>query len=175
MAKSASPIPKGYHSITSALTCRDAAKAIDFYKKAFGAEEVMRSNSPDGKVSHAELKIGDSIIFVNDEFPGMNLFSFDLGHSRLWRFPLHARCRRGFRSCRGGRSARGDADGRYVLGRSLRQDNRSVRASVEPRNARRGSNAGRDGQARRGVLLEVCGAKVLATIASTALCQPDNS
>jgi len=73
MAKAASPIPKGYHSITSTLTCSDAAEAIDFYKKAFGAEEVMRSNSPDGKVSHAELKIGDSIIFVNDEFPGMNL------------------------------------------------------------------------------------------------------
>lgn len=73
MAKAASPIPKGYHSITSVLTCRDAAKAIDFYKKAFGAEEVMRSTSPDGKVSHAELKIGNSLIFVNDEFPGMNL------------------------------------------------------------------------------------------------------
>ncbi|MGA8145936.1 MAG: VOC family protein [Candidatus Acidiferrales bacterium] len=71
MAKAASPIPKGYHSITSSLTCRDAAKAIDFYKKAFGAEEVMRSNSPDGRVSHAELKIGDSVVFVNDVFGGM--------------------------------------------------------------------------------------------------------
>ena len=71
MAKAASPIPHGYHSIISSLTCRDAAKAIDFYKKVFGAQETMRSNSPDGKVSHAELKIGDSMIFVNDVFPGM--------------------------------------------------------------------------------------------------------
>jgi PhnB protein len=71
MAKAASPIPHGYHSITSSLTCLDAAKAIDFYKKVFGAVETMRSNSPDGKVSHAELKIGDSVIFVNDVFPGM--------------------------------------------------------------------------------------------------------
>jgi PhnB protein len=71
MANATSPIPKGYHSVTPSLTCRDAAKAIDFYKKAFGAEEIMRSNSPDGKVSHAEIKIGDSILFINDEFPGM--------------------------------------------------------------------------------------------------------
>ena len=73
MAKAASPIPKGYHSIISSLVCRDAAKAIDFYKHAFGAQEVMRSTSPGGKVSHSELKIGDSVIFVNDEFPGMNV------------------------------------------------------------------------------------------------------
>jgi PhnB protein len=71
MAKAASPIPHGYHSITSSLTCPDAAKAIEFYKHAFGAVETMRSNSPDGKISHSELKIGDSTIFVNDVFPGM--------------------------------------------------------------------------------------------------------
>jgi PhnB protein len=72
MAKAANPIPQGYHSITSSLTCRDAAKAIDFYKKVFGAQEINRMMSPDGKsVSHAEIKIGDSVLFVNDEFPGM--------------------------------------------------------------------------------------------------------
>jgi PhnB protein len=70
MAKATNPIPKGYHTITPSLTCRDAAKAIDFYKKAFGAQELMRMPSPDGKISHAEIKIGDSVVFINDEFPG---------------------------------------------------------------------------------------------------------
>jgi PhnB protein len=66
------PIPEGSHSITPGLTCRGAAQAIDFYKKAFGATEVMRMPSPDGKIMHAELKIGDSILFLSDEFPGMS-------------------------------------------------------------------------------------------------------
>src|SRR6202043_628374 len=70
MAKATNPIPKGYHTITPSLTCRDAAKAIDFYKKAFGAQELMRMPSPDGKISHAEIKIGDSVVFISDEFPG---------------------------------------------------------------------------------------------------------
>ena len=65
------PIPEGYHSITPQITCRDAARAIDFYKEVFGATEVARSASPDGKIMHAELKIGDSRIMLNDEFPGM--------------------------------------------------------------------------------------------------------
>jgi PhnB protein len=73
MTKATNPIPKGYHTITPSVTCRDAAKAIDFYKKAFGAQELMRMPSPDGtKVSHAEIKIGDSVVFVSDEFPGMS-------------------------------------------------------------------------------------------------------
>jgi PhnB protein len=70
MAKATNPIPKGYHTITPSLTCRDAAKAIDFYKKAFGAQELMRMPSPDGKIGHAEIKIGDSVVFISDEFPG---------------------------------------------------------------------------------------------------------
>jgi PhnB protein len=66
------PIPEGYHSVTPSITCRDAAAAIEFYKRAFDARETVRMASPDGKVSHAEIKIGDSIIFVADEFPGMS-------------------------------------------------------------------------------------------------------
>jgi PhnB protein len=54
------------------LTCKNTAKAIDFYKSAFGATEVMRMAGPDGKIGHAELKIGDSHIFLSDEIPGMN-------------------------------------------------------------------------------------------------------
>src|SRR5882762_1265769 len=64
-------IPEGYHSISPSLTCKNAARAIEFYKSVFGATEVMRMPGPEGKIMHAELKIGDSIIFVNDEFPGM--------------------------------------------------------------------------------------------------------
>ena len=67
------PIPEGYHSITPQLTCRDAAKAIEFYKKAFGAKELMRMPGPGGKVMHAELEIGNSRFFVNDEMPGMSV------------------------------------------------------------------------------------------------------
>ena len=71
MPNPAKPIPEGYHSITPGLVCRDASRAIEFYKAAFGAQEIMRMPSPDGKVMHAELRIGDSVLFVNDEYPGM--------------------------------------------------------------------------------------------------------
>jgi PhnB protein len=72
MAKLVNAIPEGYHSITPSLTCRSAAQAIEFYKKAFGAQELRRMASPDGKVSHAELKIGDSVLMLNDEFTSMS-------------------------------------------------------------------------------------------------------
>jgi PhnB protein len=69
MPNSPKPIPQGFHTVTPALVVRDAAKAIDFYKKALGAQERMRMASPDGKILHAELQIGDSIIFLSDEMP----------------------------------------------------------------------------------------------------------
>jgi PhnB protein len=65
------PIPDGYHSVTPYLIVKDAAGAIEFYKKAFGAKELMRLNGPDGKVGHAELKIGSSPIMIADEAPQM--------------------------------------------------------------------------------------------------------
>lgn len=64
-------IPKGYNSITPYLVVKDAARAIDFYKKVFEASEVMRMNGPDGKVMHAELQIGDSRFMLADENPQM--------------------------------------------------------------------------------------------------------
>jgi PhnB protein len=67
MAHQVKAIPEGYHTISPALTCKDAARAIDFYKKAFNAQEIARMPSPDGRIAHAELRIGDSIIFLNDE------------------------------------------------------------------------------------------------------------
>ncbi len=71
MAKAKHAVPEGYHTITPQLTLDDAAKAIDWYKKALSAEQVGGvAVSPDGKVMHAELKIGDSRIMLNDAFMG---------------------------------------------------------------------------------------------------------
>src|SRR5262245_34619398 len=67
----AKPIPDGYHTATPYLVLQNAAGAIEFYKKAFGATELMRLASPDGKIGHAEIKIGDSPIMLADEFPDM--------------------------------------------------------------------------------------------------------
>ncbi len=64
------PIPEGYHTLTPFLTVRDAERAIEFYKKAFGAKERGGvAKGPDGKVMHAEIQIGDYIIMLSDEFP----------------------------------------------------------------------------------------------------------
>jgi len=65
-------IPQGFHSVTPGLTCRNAAQAIELYKTAFGALERSRMASPDGKIMHAEIQIGDSMIFLADEYPGMS-------------------------------------------------------------------------------------------------------
>lgn len=70
MAGKTQAIPKGYHTVTPSLMVQDAAKAIEWYKKAFGAQELSRFAGPDGKLMHAEIKIGDSIIMLGDEMPG---------------------------------------------------------------------------------------------------------
>jgi PhnB protein len=67
------PIPEGYHSLTPYLAVEDASKAIDFYKAAFGAEEMLRMPGPDGKIAHAELQIGDSKLMLSDPFPQSNV------------------------------------------------------------------------------------------------------
>ncbi len=64
-------IPQGYHTVTPHLVVRGAERAIEFYKKAFGAEEIRRSPGPGGLLTHAEVKIGDSLVMLCDEFPGM--------------------------------------------------------------------------------------------------------
>jgi PhnB protein len=63
--------PDGYHSVTPYLVVKDAAHAIEFYKKVFGAQELFRLGGPDGKVGHAELRIGDSVLMLADEAPQM--------------------------------------------------------------------------------------------------------
>lgn len=69
MAESVQPIPAGYHTLTPYLIIREAARALDFYKQAFGADECCRLSAPDGKVGHAEMRIGDSIFMLADESP----------------------------------------------------------------------------------------------------------
>jgi uncharacterized glyoxalase superfamily protein PhnB len=71
MSKQAKPVPEGFHTLTPHLIVRNASAAIEFYKKAFGAEEVYRMPGPDGTtIMHAELQIGDSRLMICDEFPG---------------------------------------------------------------------------------------------------------
>ncbi len=70
MARTAKPIPEGYHTITPYLVTRDASTAIEFYKRAFGAKERSRSLGPDGKsIINAQLQIGDSVLMLMDEAP----------------------------------------------------------------------------------------------------------
>jgi PhnB protein len=65
------PIPDGYHTVTPYLIVRGAARALEFYKKAFGATELFRFPGPEGVIMHAEMKVGDSPIMLADEMPGM--------------------------------------------------------------------------------------------------------
>ena len=67
----AKPIPDGFGTLTPHITVKGARKAIEFYKKAFGAEELVNHAMPDGTVMHASLRIGDSMLMLNDEFPQM--------------------------------------------------------------------------------------------------------
>ena len=69
MANPVKPIPEGYHTVTPYLICDGASQAIEFYKKAFGAVEAMRMAMPNGKIGHAEIKIGDSFIMLADDSP----------------------------------------------------------------------------------------------------------
>lgn len=71
MSPAVKPIPEGMHTVTPHLVINGAAKAIDFYKRAFGAQELGRFPTPDGRVMHAAIKIGDSHVFLADEFPDM--------------------------------------------------------------------------------------------------------
>ncbi len=69
MSEKVKPIPEGYHSVTPYLVIKDAGKAIDWYVKALGAQELYRIPGPDGRLMHAEIKIGDSVLMLADEMP----------------------------------------------------------------------------------------------------------
>jgi PhnB protein len=70
-----SPIPKGYHSVTPYLCVRGGAAAIEFYRNAFGAKEIMRMPGPSGNIGHAEIEIGGSRIMLADEYPEIDFLS----------------------------------------------------------------------------------------------------
>ena len=70
MTKANNYLPDGYRNATPSLTVHDAAKALDFYEKGLGAKVTMRTPGPGGKIWHAEMMVGDSMVMVNDEFPG---------------------------------------------------------------------------------------------------------
>jgi PhnB protein len=72
MSNKIKPIPKGYHAVTPYLSVKGASSAIAFYKRAFGAKEIMRMSAPGGTIGHAEIQIGDSRIMLADEYPDMN-------------------------------------------------------------------------------------------------------
>ena len=86
MAKAAKAVPEGYHTITPQLTLDNAAQTIDWYKRALGAEEVSRSVGPDGKIMHAEIKIGNSRVMVNDVMMGKGPQAFGGSPAGLWLF-----------------------------------------------------------------------------------------
>ena len=67
--KKVKPVPSGYHTVTPYLTVSDGARALEFYQRAFGARETERMAGPGGKVMHAEMRIGDSVIMLSDELP----------------------------------------------------------------------------------------------------------
>ena len=78
------PVPKGFRTVTPYLSINGAAAAIDWYKKAFGAREIVREPTPDGKLMHAQIRIGDSILMMSDVFPGASSQSPDvLGNSSV--------------------------------------------------------------------------------------------
>jgi PhnB protein len=85
MAKAKKAVPEGHHTITPQLTLDNAAQAIDWYKKALGAEEVARAVGPDGKIMHAEVRIGDSLIMLNDAMmDGKGPKAFGGSPASLW-------------------------------------------------------------------------------------------
>lgn len=75
MANHVKPIPDGYHTLTPYLHVRGGARAIEFYKQAFGATEQFRMDGPDGTIGHAEIKIGDSVVMLADEVPERGIHS----------------------------------------------------------------------------------------------------
>ena len=85
MANNVKPIPDGYHAVTPYLAIKGAAEAIEFYKKAFGAKEIMRFPQPDGRVGHAEIQVGDSRVMLADEHPDMDF----LGPQARGGSPVH--------------------------------------------------------------------------------------
>ncbi len=101
------PIPEGYRTLTPYLSFDDAAEAIDWYKQAFGAKERLRMEAPGGKIGHAELEFGDSIVMLSDTFPQSTSRSpSELGGTTAGVFAYVENVDAGIRSATRGRSRR---------------------------------------------------------------------
>ena len=112
---SSSKLPAGYHTVTPTLVVRDAAAAIDFYERAFGAEEVNRMAGPDGKIMHAEIRIGDSLVMLGEENEQWGTKSPLLTNGNPGSLHIYVdECRRVVRSC-----AQGWRDGEVSAGGCL--------------------------------------------------------
>ena len=147
-------IPAGHDGLIPHLTCDGCAEAIEFYKQAFGAEEISRAPAPDGKrIMHAAMKIDGRPLFLNDDFPeycgGKAQSPKALGGTPVTIHRYVADCDAAVASAGRGRDGQDAADG-HVLGRPLRRGDRSLRPFVVDRDARPRSYAGRDGRGDEG-------------------------
>jgi uncharacterized glyoxalase superfamily protein PhnB len=122
---SSSKLPAGYHTVTPAIIVRDAAAAIDFYHRAFGAEEVNRMAGPDGKIMHAEIRIGDSLVMLGEENEQWGTKSPLITNGNPGSLHIYV----------------DDADGRPVLGRPGGHAHRPVRPRLVDRLPPRGSDS----------------------------------
>ena len=144
------PIPAGYRAITPYLAVPDGHAALDYYKRALGAEIVDAMNAPDGSLMHAEIRIGDSMLQLSQEMPDFGLKSPQDG----WGAFVNRRLHRGHgRVCRSGshrgRHA-GHGCGRYIFGRPAWSVSRSVRPQVGSMHEGRGCTCRRGSLAGRG-------------------------
>ncbi len=144
-------IPENYHTLTPYLCVYDATRALDFYKRALGATEIMRHPTPDGKIAHAELKIGDSMFMLSDEMPGGACQSpQSLGGTpvSIWIYTEDVDSLFN-RAVQAGATVKMPRGG-HVLGRPMGPARRSVRSLLVARNSQGRCRAGRDAEAGAG-------------------------
>src|SRR5689334_11658513 len=158
MAKAKSPVPTGHHTVTPQLTLDNAAQTLEWYAKALGAQEVSRAIGPDGKIMHAEIRVGDSPIMVNDAMMGSR-GPKSLGGSpaSLWVYVDDADALFNRAKAAGAKVAEGP-DAGSILGRSLWQHHRPGGLHLDDRDAQGRSHARGDEEATRRVDGVVLGA-----------------
>lgn len=151
MAKAAQPVPEGYHTVTAHLMLDDAAQAMEWYKKAFGATEKGRHLGPDGKIMHAVLSIGNSLVIMNDVMPGQKgPKAYGGSPASLWIYVDNADAL--FNQAVGAGATVVVPARRSVLGRSRRRRHRCRGLHMVDRDAQRGPHGDRARSARGGVL-----------------------